>query len=335
MKKESKVHACNLVNWAKDKPRVLVLSADLTSSTEIDLFKNTYPDRFFSLGIAEQNMLSFAGGLSREGFIPLVHTFAVFICRRAYDQIAMSIAYPNLPVKMFGFLPGITTPGGATHQSIDDIALMRILPNMTVLECGDASDVESVLDVAYSIDGPVYIRMLRGDITRLFTAPMRLDKARLLSHGEDIALFTTGICTKEALKVTSILKEKGVSLQHLHITTLKPFGDPQIIEAINRTRYGVITMENHTVIGGLGAAVADVMTENGIGRRLIKIGLLDTFAHGASQSYLMKEYGLDAISLISKCEELLGRKLGIKEEDLIEQIHGAVDDNKEVKPEDL
>ncbi len=150
----SRVHAKNLVKWAADKPKVLVLSADLTSSTEIDLFRDTYPDRFLSMGIAEQNMLSFAAGLAREGFIPFVHTFAVFIYRRAYDQIAMSVAYPNLPVRMIGFLPGITTPGGATHQAIEDIAIMRALPNMTVLECGDATEVESVLDVIEKINGP-------------------------------------------------------------------------------------------------------------------------------------------------------------------------------------
>src|SRR5690242_5099518 len=127
MEIRSKVHANNLTAWAKDKPNVLVLSADLTSSCEADLFRDTYPERFISCGIAEQNMLSVAGGLCREGFIPFVHTFAVFIYRRAYDQVAMSVAYPNLPVKMFGFLPGITTPGGATHQAIEDIALMRAL----------------------------------------------------------------------------------------------------------------------------------------------------------------------------------------------------------------
>lgn len=123
----SRVHANNIVEWAEDKPNVVVLSADLTSSCEIDLFRDTYPDRFFSMGIAEQNMLSFAGGMAREGFIPLVHTFAVFIYRRAFDQIAMSVSYPNLPVKMFGFLPGATTPGGASHQAIEDIAVMRVL----------------------------------------------------------------------------------------------------------------------------------------------------------------------------------------------------------------
>jgi transketolase len=165
---EAKVHAKNLVSWAKDKPEVLVLSADLTSSCEADLFRDAYPDRFISCGIAEQNMLSVAGGLAREGFIPFVHTFAVFMYRRACDQIAMSVAYPNLSVKMFGFLPGITTPGGATHQAIEDIAIMRSLPNMTVLETGDATEVQSVLDLAWLVPGPVYIRMLRGEVPQLF-----------------------------------------------------------------------------------------------------------------------------------------------------------------------
>jgi len=159
----SKVHAKNLVKWAADKPEVVVLSADLTSSAEIDLFRETYPDRFISMGVAEQNMLSFAGGLAREGFLPFVHTFAVFIYRRAYDQIAMSVSYSNLRVGMFGFLPGITTPGGASHQAIEDISVMRSLPNMTIIECGDATDVESVLDVIQKINGPVYVRMLRGE----------------------------------------------------------------------------------------------------------------------------------------------------------------------------
>src|SRR5271157_1057208 len=175
----SRVHATNLVRWAKDKPEVLVLSADLTSSTEIDLFREAYPDRFLSMGVAEQNMVSFAGGLAREGFFPLIHTFAVFLYRRAYDQIAMSVAYPNLPVRMFGFLPGITTPGGASHQAIEDVAVLRALPKMTILDCGDATDVESVLDVAQAVSGPVYVRMLRGGIPRLFDArePMKLGLA--------------------------------------------------------------------------------------------------------------------------------------------------------------
>ena len=205
----SRPHARNLVRWAKDRPEVIVLSADLTSSCEANDFRDTYPDRFFSLGMAEQNMMGFAGGLAREGFRPYVHTFAVFITRRPFDQVAMSIAYPNLPVRLVGFLPGITTPGGVTHQAVDDVALMRQVPNMTVLECGDATDVESVLDVAESIDGPVYIRMLRGDVPRLFAGnePMKLGRARVLSKGTDVALITTGICTGEALRVTNGLRQ--------------------------------------------------------------------------------------------------------------------------------
>lgn len=161
---ESKVHERNLVKWAADKPEVVVFSADLTSSTEIALFKETYPDRFYSFGMTEQNMMSAAGGMAREGFTPFVHTFAVFMYRRALDQIEMSIAYPNLRVRIFGFLPGITTPGGATHQAINDIGVLRTVPNMTILETGDATEVESVLDVAQSVDGPVYVRQLRGSL---------------------------------------------------------------------------------------------------------------------------------------------------------------------------
>jgi len=322
-----RVHARNLVEWAKDKPRVVVLSADLTSSTEIDLFCDTYPDRFFSLGMTEQNMMSFAGGLAREGFYPFVHTFAVFIYRRALDQISMSIAYPNLPVRIFGFLPGITTPGGATHQAIDDIAVMRALPNMTILETGDATEVESVLDVAHAVNGPVYVRQLRGEIPRLFdpSEPLRLGQARVLSTGSDVILFSSSICTEEAMRATQVLSERGVAIQHMHISTLKPFNAPAVLEAAAQARYGVITMENHTVIGGLGTAVAEVMAEAGLGKKLVRIGLKDTYAHGASRPYLMREYGLDAIALVEEVERLLDTTFGITEDDLaavrLEPVH--------------
>lgn len=314
----SRVYARNLVQWAKDKPEVLVLSADLTSSTEIDLFRETYPKRFFSMGMAEQNMVSFAGGLAREGFIPCIHTFAVFIYRRAYDQICDSVAYPNLKVRFFGFLPGVTTPGGATHQAIEDIAVMRSLPNMTVVEMGDATDVETVLDAIHEVNGPVYIRMLRGEIPRLFNAsePLTLGKARTLSIGSDIALFSSGICTEEAMRATRVLRERGVSIQHMHVSTLKPFNDPALLEATTSVKYGVITMENHTILGGLGTASAEMMAENGAGKRLVRIGIKDTFIHGASRPYLMREYGLDALSLVRQVETLLNTNFNINEEDL-------------------
>ena len=323
----SQVHAKNLVRWAKDKPQVLVLSADLTSSVEANLFQEAYPDRFLSLGIAEQNMLSFAGGLAREGYFPFLHTFAVFLYRRPLDQLAMSVCYPNLPVRLIGFLPGITTPGGATHQATDDLAILRALPNMTILECGDATDVESVLDVAQAIPGPVYVRMLRGEIPRLFAEPMQLNQARILSQGHDLTLLSAGICTEEALRASEALRNRGVAIQHLHISTHKPFDDPQVLEAIQQSRYGVITMENHTIMGGLGTAVAELMAEKGLGKRLLRLGLKDTFAHGASRPYLLRHYGLDALALVQTVEKLLGTPLNISEADLLavrlDQVHSA------------
>ncbi len=323
----TRVHAKNLVKWAADKPKVLVLSADLTSSTEIDLFRDTYPDRFLSMGIAEQNMLSFASGLAREGFIPFVHTFAVFIYRRAYDQISMSIAYPNLPVRMIGFLPGITTPGGATHQAIEDIAIMRALPNMTVLECGDATEVESVLDVMEGINGPVYVRMLRGEIPRLFAAPMEFGKARVLTEGKDIVIVTSGIMTEEAMRAVKVLTDRGVSIQHMHVSTLKPFNDQSVLDTIAGSRYGVITMENHTVVGGLGSLIAEQMAERGLDKRLVRIGLRDTFSHGASKHYLLKEHRMDALSLIAEVEAMVNQRFDISEDELakahITAVHSA------------
>ena len=326
MKILSNVHAKHIVEWSKDKPEVYLLSADLTSSCEANLFRDAYPDRFLSMGIAEQNMLAFAGGMARQGFVPLIHTFAVFIYRRAYDQIAMSIAYPNLPVKMFGFLPGILTPGGATHQAIEDISVMRSLPNMTILESGDAGEVKSVLDIAHNVPGPVYVRQLRGEVPLLFpnNKPMKLGKHRKLSTGTDFVLLTSGICTEEGMRAAAALKDKGVKLTHYHISTLKPFGHPDIMQAIAESRYGAITLENHSVIGGLGSIVAEQMAEAGIGKKLCRLGLQDTFAHGASRRSLMREYGLDAVALIALVEKILNEKFGITEHDLSETYTPAV-----------
>jgi transketolase len=325
----SKIHARNLVEWAKNRPEVLVLSADLTSSTEADLFQKAYPERFFSFGLAEQNMMSAAGGLAREGFLPFIHTFAVFIYRRAYDQLVDSVAYPNLPVRMVGFLPGITTPGGITHQAIEDVAMLRAVPNMTILEVGDATEIETVLDVTLDIPGPIYLRMLRGEVPRLFAKnePFKFNQVRELSKGNDITLFSSGICTEEAMRAMAILKQRGVSINHMHVSTLKPFTDPAILDASSEARLGVISMENHTIVGGLGSAVAEVLADHGIGKKLKRIGLKDTFAHGASRPYLMREYDLDALSLVQAVEEMVGHELDITETDLqtvrLEAVHST------------
>ena len=329
MEIRSKVYAKTFVDWAADKPEVVVFSADLTSSVEVDLFQKAYPERFFSMGLTEQNMHSMAGGMAREGYFPYIHTFAVFIYRRAYDQICASIAYPNLPVRMIGFLPGILTPGGITHQAIEDVAVLRALPNMTILEVGDMTEIETILDVAQAVPGPVYVRMLRGETPRLFdrAQPFIFNSARHLSRGNDITLFSSGICTEEALRATSVLRERGVSINHLHVSTLKPFSDPAVLEAAYQARQGVITFENHTIIGGLGSCVAEVMAENGVGNKLVRLGLKDVFAHGASRPYLMKEHGLDAAALVRAVEQLVGEDLHIAESDLqairLQEVHSA------------
>lgn len=314
----SRPHAKNFVRWAQDKPEVVALSGDLTGSCEIDDFQKAYPDRFFSMGMAEQNMMGFAAGLAREGFTPFIHTFAVFLYRRPYDQLAMSIVYPNLPVRLLGFLPGITSPGGVTHQAIEDVAVLRALPNLTILECGDATEVESVLDVAHGIPGPVYVRMLRGDVPRLFdpAQPMRLGRARALSVGTDVTVLSSGICTEEAMRAAAALRQRGVSITHLHVSTLKPFTDTTPLEAAATARSGVITIENHSTLGGLGSAMAERMAEAGLGRKLMRLGLKDTFAHGASRPYLMREYGLDALALAKAVEGLLGASFTLTEADL-------------------
>ena len=268
--------------------------------------------------MAEQNMLSWAGGMAREGFTPFLHTFAVFLYRRPLDQFSMSVAYPNLPVRLFGFLPGITTPGGVTHQAVDDLAVLRGIPNVTIFEVGDATDVESVLDAVHAVDGPVYVRMLRGQIPRLFPAdePLRHNRARLIRAGRDITLLTSGVCTEEAMRATELLADQGVSITHMHISTLKPFSDPAVVDALRSAERGIVTMENHNIQGGLGTATAEMMAEHGIGTPLTRIGLNDTYAHGASLPYLMKKYELDAMSLVRRVSAVLDRELAITEDDL-------------------
>jgi transketolase len=320
MQRHIRVYDSNFVKWAKDKPEVVALSADLTGGCELRMFQETYPERFFSMGIAEQNMHSFAGGLASEGFIPFVHTFAVFIYRRALDQVTMSIAHPNAKVRLVGSVPGVTSPAGATHQAIDDIGIMRTVPNMTILECGDVADIESFFKLTEEIDGPVYVRMLRGEVPRLFNSPMKFNESRVVTEGKDIVLLSSGVCTEEAIRAVDALKKKGLSIKHMHVTCLKPFNDMKIMDAISDSKYGVVTIENHSVIGGLGSIVADKMAELGLPKKLYKIGIQDEYMHGGSKLYLMKRYKIDAMSVINTIENIVEETLDITEK-MIEEFH--------------
>jgi transketolase len=318
-------YAAAFEKYALANPDVLCLSADLTSSCEIDGFRNKHPDRFLSLGMAEQNMMSFAGGLGLAGYRPFLHTFGVFLYRRPYDQLMACVAYPRRKVRLMGFLPGITTPGGMTHQAIEDISVMRSIPNMTILETGDATEVESICEAADSIDGPVYCRVLRGSVPKLFATPIRIGEMRELAAGSDALVVTAGITTEEAMRARDVLEKRGVSVRHLHINTIKPFDTRALLDHIYSVRYGVITMENHVTEGGIGSLVAESIADAGVGKRLVRLGLKDTYAHGGSRPYLMRYYGLDAYSLVKAIEMLVGRKLEISEDDLkavrLEPVH--------------
>jgi transketolase len=312
----AKPYARTFIEFARNKSEVLCISADLTSSCEVDGFRDQFPERFFSMGMTEQNMLSLCGGLALEGFRPFIHTFSVFIYRRAYDQLVNSIAYSNRKVRLMGFLPGITTPGGATHQAIEDVAILRSVPNMTILETGDATEVETVLEVADAVNGPVYVRILRGEVPRLFSEPFRFNALRTLREGTDVVVVSSGITTEEALRASRALAHAGVSVTHLHASTLKPFAKDQLLAAVSGVKHGVITIENHTVVGGLGSIVAEILAEAGVGKHLIRLGLQDTFAHGASRPYLMRKFGLDAMGLVAAIEKMVGVSIGITEDDL-------------------
>ena len=325
IKTVKKPYSYTFENFAKKDKSILCLSGDLTSSCEIDGFRDRYPNQFISMGMAEQNMMSFAGGLGLAGFRPFVHTFGVFAYRRPYDQLIASIAYPRRKVRLMGFLPGITTPAGMTHQSIEDIAVMRTIPNMTVLETGDATEVESICDAADSIDGPVYCRVLRGIVPRFFHSPLKVGEIRELSKGDDLLILTSGVSTEEALRARSAIQNAGISIHHIHIHTLKPINEEKLLQHIQKPKYGIITMENHLINGGLGSIIAEIIAKYGIGKKLIKLGLNDTFAHGGSRAYLSKYYGLDAFALVKAIEKLMHIKTNIEEKELdkvrIENVH--------------
>ncbi len=324
----SRPYATAFENFAITRPEVLCLSADLTSSCEIDGFRDRHPEQFLSLGMAEQNMMSFAGGLALAGYRPFIHTFGVFMYRRPYDQLIASIAYPRRKVRLMGFLPGVTTPGGMTHQSIEDISVMRSIPNMTILETGDATEVESICEAADSIDGPVWCRVLRGSVPRLFDTPIKVGEMRVLSEGTDILIVTSGISTEEALRARSALSNAGLSIRHLHLHTIKPFNAQALLDHLASVRYGVVTLENHVITGGIGSLVAETMAEAGVAKRLVRLGLKDTFAHGGSRSYLMRYYGLDALALVHGIEDLVGQRFNISEQDLdearVEAVHSLL-----------
>jgi transketolase len=279
------------------------IGADLTGPTETDLFRDELPDRFFNIGMAEANAVGIAAGMARSGDVPFVHTFSVFASRRAYDQIAMQVAYPRLNVKLIGFMPGLTTPGGVTHQAIEDLALMRALPNLTVVEPADATQTRAAVTAIADFDGPVYLRLKRGEVPVLADRPFRLGAVEVLRDGTDAVIFACGLMVTLALAAAEQLGNQGKSVAVVNVHTLKPL-DAEAICAIAARTGAVVTAENHSVIGGLGSAVAQALLAAGVHCRGAQVGIADTFAEGASPGYLFAKYGLDTEAIVAACRRL-------------------------------
>ena len=286
--------------------RIVCIGADLTRPTETHLMRDKLPGRFFSVGIQEANMIGVAAGMARCGDLPFVHSFCVFVTRRVYDQVAMQIAYPRANVKIVGFIPGLTTPLGVSHQAIDDVALMRALPNMTIIEPSGAEQVQAAVQAAASHIGPVYLRLplaTRANEEAKALTELQIGRGQVLTEGKDIAILASGTMVAQALLAGSILAERSVTATVVNMHTLKPLDTP-LIAQLAATHRVLLTAENHSTIGGLGAATAECLAMGSARARFGMIGVHDTFAEGGSSEYLMAKYGLDAAHIAAKCLEL-------------------------------
>jgi transketolase len=297
-----------LVALARQRHEIVCLTGDLTRQCEIDLFQAEFPDRFVHAGMAEANMIGVAGALARQGLMPWVHSFGVFVTRRPLDQIVNAVAYPGLPVRLVGFMPGISSPGGPSHQAIEDAALMRAVPNMTVVDVADATETAQAVQAIADLPGPVYLRLKRGEIPVIFPEDheLSLDRAQVLAEagvdgGErsDVALLASGMMVAPALAAATTLRAHGVAATVVNVPVIKPLDTATVLSVAGTSRV-VITAENHSVIGGLGSAVAEALAESGLGRPLRRIGLQDTFAEGAKDArYLFTKYGLTVQNLVT------------------------------------
>lgn len=297
-----------LVNAARARPNLVCLGADLTRQTETDLFRDEIPERFINVGMAEANLMGIAGGLARAGHTVFVNTFGVFCTRRCFDQIAMAIAYPALNVKIVGFMPGLSSPGGPSHQAIDDIALMRVLPNMKILDLADAAEISQAVPLAADEPGPVYLRLKRGEIPVIFGRDHRLDfnRAQVIQEGADVAVIASGMMVASALAAARVLENAGISVAIVNSPVIKPLDAATIASVVRRVK-AAISAENHSIIGGLGSAIAECLADRGIGVPLRRIGVRDVFAESGSREYLFDKYGLAVRHIVDAAWSALAR----------------------------
>ena len=298
-----------LVELGKENENVVVLDADLSKSTKTCNFKEAYPERFFNMGIAEQNLLGTAAGLAASGKIPFASSFAVFAVGRAYDQIRNSIAYPKLNVKIAATHAGITVgEDGGSHQMIEDIALMRALPNMTVIVPADGVETRAAILAAAEYKGPVYIRLGRSKVETIFDEnyKFRLGKGVVVKEGTDVTLVACGIMVEAAMRAAEMLAEDNISAAVVNISTIKPI-DTALITKMAEQTGAVVTCEEHNIIGGLASAVAEVLVEK-CPVPMERVGVEDKFGQSGQPDELLKAYGLTVENIAEKAKAAIGRK---------------------------
>jgi transketolase len=315
-----------LLELARQRPEIICLGADLTRQTETDIFRDALPERFINVGMAEANMMGIAGGLARAGHTVFVNTFGVFCTRRCFDQVAMAVAYPALNVKIVGFMPGLSSPGGPSHQATDDVALMRALPNMAVVEPADALEVRQAVAAIADRPGPVYMRLKRGETPIIFDDNHRLDldKAQVLtgSGRSDVCIIAAGMMIPAALAAARVLESNQLTVTVLNVPVIKPLDTPTIVTAARHSRI-VITAENHNIIGGLGSAVAEALAEAGLGVPLRRVGIGDVFAESGSREFLFQRYGLGTQNILDVAWRGLGLDRPVPSAPVIESSPGA------------
>ncbi len=298
-----------LKKLAATNPNVVVLDADLSGSTKTAEFKKVSPERFFNVGIAEQNLIGTAAGLSLAGKIPFASTFAMFAAGRAFEIIRNTVAYPVLNVKIAATHAGLTVgEDGGSHQAIEDISIMRSIPNMTVINPADAREAEQAVLSAAEFVGPVYIRLGRMAVEDVYddSYVFELGKGVQLREGKDVTIIATGLMVQEALKAAEILKEDGIDAKVINIHTIKPIDRDIIIKAAKETN-AIVTAEEHSIIGGLGSAVLEVLSDE-YPVPLKRVGAMDTFGESGKPKDLLKKYKLTADEIVNKAKEVIKLK---------------------------
>ena len=297
-----------LAEFGSDE-RIVVLDADLSKSTKTDSFKKVYPERFVNVGIAEGNMMSVAAGLSACGKIPFASSFAMFAAGRAFEQIRNSICYPKLNVKIGATHAGISVgEDGATHQCLEDIGIMRTLPNMTIINPADAAEARLAVKAAIDHEGPVYMRFGRLAVPTIFGEDYKfeLGKGVQLADGKDVSIIATGLMVPYALEAKTALAEIGIDARVINIHTIKPIDSEIIIKAARETG-AIVTAEEHNIIGGLGSAGAEVLAENAPAP-LLRVGTRDVFGRSGVPARLFEIYGLDTKTIVEKAKEVVAKK---------------------------